>query len=123
MMADRRDPRMTHPSRRDFLRTACRGTAAFALLGAGGRFAHAADTRQTARRNIVFILSDDHRYGFYDLQTDPHERHNLIDVPSYQDQIATMKEQLFDELEAGGGLDMRVQRPLGERLDQRKNRH
>jgi hypothetical protein len=33
-----------------------------------------------------------------------------------------MRTQLFDELEHSGGLDLRVQRPLGERLDQRKNK-
>jgi N-acetylglucosamine-6-sulfatase len=60
--------------------------------------------------------------GFYDLQTDPQERHNLITVPAYQDQIEAMRKQLFDELERSGGLDIRVQRPSGERLDQRKNR-
>ena len=60
--------------------------------------------------------------GFYDLQTDPHERHNLINVPAYGDKIAAMKKQLFDELEASGALDIPVRRPLGERLDQRKNR-
>ena len=60
--------------------------------------------------------------GFYDLQTDPHERHNLINVPAYSEQIAKMKQQLFDELEAGGGLDIPVRRPIGERLDQRKNK-
>ena len=59
--------------------------------------------------------------GFYDLQTDPHERHNLIAVPAYQPQIEALKKQLFDELEAGGGLDIPVRRPAGERLDQRKN--
>jgi N-acetylglucosamine-6-sulfatase len=60
--------------------------------------------------------------GFYDLQTDPHERHNLIDVPAYAEQIAAMQKQLFDELETGGGLVMPIRRPLGELLDQRKNR-
>ena len=60
--------------------------------------------------------------GFYDLQTDPHERHNLINVPAYSDKIEAMKKQLFDELEASGALDIPVRRPLGERLDQRKNR-
>ena len=58
--------------------------------------------------------------GFYDLETDPHERHNLINVPSYQQQIARMKTQLFDELDASGGLNVPVRRPAGERLDQRK---
>ncbi len=60
--------------------------------------------------------------GFYDLQTDPHERHNLINVPAYLDRISGFKKQLFDELEEGGGLDIPVRRPQGERLDQRKNK-
>jgi hypothetical protein len=33
-----------------------------------------------------------------------------------------LEKQLFDELETGGGLDIPVQRPLGERLDERKNK-
>ena len=60
--------------------------------------------------------------GFYDLQMDPHEQHNLINVPVYQDGITAMKKQLFDRLEASGALDISVRRPQGERLDQRKNR-
>ena len=58
--------------------------------------------------------------GFYDLQTDPLERHNLIKVPSYQSQIAKMRGQMFSELEAAGGLVLPVRPPVGERLDQRK---
>jgi len=58
--------------------------------------------------------------GFYDLQTDPHERHNLINVPTHREHIAALKKQLFDELEAGGALEIPVRRPQGERLDQRK---
>ncbi len=60
--------------------------------------------------------------GFYDLQTDPLERHNLINVPVYREQIEAMKNQLFEELEASGGLTIPVRPPKGERLDQRKNR-
>ena len=60
--------------------------------------------------------------GFYDLKTDPHERHNLIKVPAYREQIEAMKKQLFDELAAGGGLILPLRPPKGERLDQRKLR-
>ena len=60
--------------------------------------------------------------GFYDLHTDPHERHNLINVPAYLDRISALKKQLFDKLEDSGGLNIPVRRPQGERLDQRKNR-
>lgn len=77
---------------------------------------------RTERYKYVFYHGVWDHDGFYDLLTDPHERHNLIDVPSYQDQIQALRERLFDEFAAGGGLNIRVQRPLGERLDQRKNR-
>ena len=60
--------------------------------------------------------------GFYDLKTDPHERHNLIRVPAYQVHIDAMKKQMFEELEASGGLNIPVRVPKGERLDQRKLR-
>jgi N-acetylglucosamine-6-sulfatase len=77
---------------------------------------------RTERYKYIFYQGVWDYDGFYDLQTDPHERHNLINVPAYAQQIETMKKQLFDELEAGGGLDIPVQRPIGERLDQRKNK-
>ncbi|UCD49351.1 MAG: sulfatase [Phycisphaerales bacterium] len=77
---------------------------------------------RTERYKYIFYQGVWDHDGFYDLKTDPHERHNLIRVPIYQEQIATMKKQLFDELERRGGLQIPVRRPLGERLDQRKNR-
>ncbi len=77
---------------------------------------------RTERYKYIFYQGVWDYDGFYDLQTDPHERHNLINVPAYAQQIEAMKKQLFDELEAGGGLDIPVQRPTGERLDQRKNK-
>ncbi len=58
--------------------------------------------------------------AFYDLETDPIERHNLIGVPAYRDRIAALKKQLFDELEASGGMNIPLRRPAGDRLDQRK---
>jgi N-acetylglucosamine-6-sulfatase len=77
---------------------------------------------RTERYKYIFYHGVWDHDGFYDLQTDPHERHNLINVPAYSEQIAAIKKQLFDELEASGGLDIPVRRPLGERLDQRKNK-
>jgi N-acetylglucosamine-6-sulfatase len=58
--------------------------------------------------------------AFYDLETDPHERHNLINVPAYREQIAAMQKQLFDELTESGGLALPIRPPAGDRLDQRK---
>ncbi|WP_197231697.1 hypothetical protein [Novipirellula artificiosorum] len=54
------------------------------------------------------------------MQTDPHERHNLIDVPAYREQIDALQQRLFDELEASGGLTLPLRPPTGERLGQRK---
>jgi len=77
---------------------------------------------RTDRYKYIFYHGVWDHNGFYDLQTDPHERHNLINVPAYREQITQMKKQLFDELEASGGLNLPVRRPAGERLDQRKLR-
>jgi N-acetylglucosamine-6-sulfatase len=77
---------------------------------------------RTERYKYIFYQGIWDYDGFYDMQTDPHERHNLINVPACSEQIEAMKKQLFDELEASGGLDIPVRRPFGERLDQRKNR-
>ena len=60
------------------------------------------------------------RNGFYDLQTDPHERHNLIDLPAYQDQIETMRETLFSELDTSGDLTMPLRPPKGVQFYDRK---
>lgn len=58
--------------------------------------------------------------SFHDLLLDPAERHNLIDVPAYQDRIRALRETLFNEFGARGGLDTPLRIPAGERLDQRK---
>ena len=57
-------------SRRDFLKLAGRGTAALALFGVAGRSLRAAQRSKTALRNIVFVLSDDHRYDFMGFMED-----------------------------------------------------
>lgn len=77
---------------------------------------------RTDRYKYVFYhgVWDDN--AFYDLETDPLERHNLIHVPGYRDRIRSMKDQMFGELEASGALALPVRRPAGERLDQRKLR-
>ena len=47
---------------------------------------------------------------------------NLISVPAYQTQIGQFQRQLFEELEASGGLQLPILRPAGEVLDDRKLR-
>ena len=83
-----------------------------------------------ATPSVLAIRTDRYKYvyyhgtwdhdSFHDLQTDPYERHNLIQVPAYQEQISQLRDQLFEELGESGGLVFPVQAPAGERLDQRK---
>lgn len=58
--------------------------------------------------------------SFHDLVNDPAERHNLIDVPAYQERIATLRQTMFADFEARGGLNAPIRMPTGERLGQRK---
>lgn len=46
----------------------------------------------------------------YDLQTDPEERVNLINVPSLRDTVNAMRDRLFDKLEATGGMQIPLRR-------------
>ena len=75
---------------------------------------------RNARYNYIFYHGHWDHNGLYDLETDPHERHNLINVPAFQKLAQSLQQQLFDELDASGGLMIPVRRPAGERLDQRK---
>ena len=58
--------------------------------------------------------------GFYDLATDPHERHNLIRVPAYAETIAALRAQLFSGLAANNGLNMPLRLPKGVQFYDRK---
>ena len=62
------------------------------------------------------------RNGFYDLNSDSHERHNLIRVPAYQERIVKLREQLFNELDETGGLSIPIRRPKNEQFYDRKLR-
>jgi len=62
------------------------------------------------------------RNGFYDLNSDPHERHNLIRIPAYKERILELREQLFIELDQTGGLSIPIRRPKNEQFYDRKLR-
>ncbi len=62
------------------------------------------------------------RDSLHDLQTDPHERHNLIHVPAFVAQAEKLRAQLFEELGASGGLQLPIFPPTGEALHDRKLR-
>ncbi|MFT5524095.1 MAG: N-acetylglucosamine-6-sulfatase [Pirellulaceae bacterium] len=77
---------------------------------------------RTDRYKYVYYHGAWDHNGFYDLQSDPIERHNLINVPAYQEHIGVLKKRLFEELDKSGGLNIPIRPPAGERLDQRKLR-
>jgi len=55
----------------------------------------------------------------YDLQTDPKERTNLIDAPEHQERIRTMRNRLWDLLEASDAMSTPLRRGTGQQ-NQRK---
>lgn len=57
----------------------------------------------------------------YDLETDPQERHNLIQVPALQDEIKAMRTRLFDRLEASGGMLIPLKRASEWQAAERKH--
>ena len=77
---------------------------------------------RTDRYKYIFYHGVWDRNGFYDLQTDPHERHNLIKVPAYRKQIDGMRKELFDRLEKSGGMQVPFRRPAGVQFYDRKLR-
>ena len=77
---------------------------------------------RTERWKFIYTHGVWDRNGLYDLQTDPVERHNLIDVPAFRDQREKLERQLFDELGKSGGLQLPILRPEGEALQERKLR-
>ena len=77
---------------------------------------------RTDRYKYIYYHGIWDRNGFYDLETDPVERHNLINVPAYQEQIAEMRDRLFDRLEETGGMQIPLRRPVGTQYYDRKLR-
>ena len=75
---------------------------------------------RTDRWKYIYYHGIWDRGGLYDLQTDPLERHNLIDVPAFQDTSTDLRKSLFQELEASGGLQLPIFPPTGDPLHDRK---
>jgi len=46
----------------------------------------------------------------YDLVNDPRERHNLIDVPAFQDTVRSMRTRLWTRLEAADAMRIPMRR-------------
>jgi N-acetylglucosamine-6-sulfatase len=75
---------------------------------------------RTDRWKYIFYHGVWDKNGLYDLQTDPLERHNLVDVPAFAERRAAMKKELFDWLESTDGAIIPLRRPIGETYDDRK---
>ena len=56
----------------------------------------------------------------YDLQTDPKEMHNLINVPGQQARIDSLRNAMFDIFENNGATDVKFRRPPGWQAGERK---
>ena len=75
---------------------------------------------RTDRWKYIYYHGIWDRGGLYDLQTDPLERHNLIDVPAFQDTSTDLRKRLFQELDESGGLQLPIFPPAGDPLHDRK---
>ncbi len=75
---------------------------------------------RTDRWKYIYYQGVWDRDSLHDLQTDPHERHNLIHVPAFAAQAEQLRKQLFDELGASGGLQLPIFPPAGDPLHDRK---
>lgn len=56
----------------------------------------------------------------YDLETDPNEMHNLIDVPEHQELVQQMRQEMFDTFENADATDVRFRRPSQFSADEKK---
>ncbi|WP_340104743.1 sulfatase family protein [Rhodohalobacter sp. 8-1] len=56
----------------------------------------------------------------YDLETDPNEMHNLIDVPEHQERVQQMRQEMFDTFEKADATDVRFRRPSQFSADEKK---
>ena len=77
---------------------------------------------RTDRYKYVYYHGIWDKNGLYDLDSDPHERHNLIRVPAFAERASKMKNQLFAELAEAGGLIMPIRPPRGIQFYDRKLR-
>ena len=75
---------------------------------------------RTNRYKYIYYHGIWDRNGFYDLENDPHERYNLIQIPQYKKKIENLRNQLFNELELSNGLNMPIRPPKGDQFYDRK---
>ncbi len=56
----------------------------------------------------------------YDLESDPKEMHNLVEVPYFEETLKEMRQRLWDRLEQTGGMNLPLKRPTPWRADERR---
>ncbi len=77
---------------------------------------------RTDRYKYIYYHGIWDKNGLYDLQTDPHERHNLIRIPAFNKLANELRNQLFNELGEMGGLSMPIRPPKDFQFYDRKLR-
>ncbi len=73
---------------------------------------------RTDRWKYVFYYGLWDLNELYNVQRDPQEMHNLVEVRS--ELADSLRNELFDRLEATGGLQIPLKRPRGPQFDERK---
>jgi hypothetical protein len=58
---------------------------------------------------------------FYDLQADPNEMQNLIDAPEHQESIAGFASEVYDWLEATGGMSIPLKNVVRPKFGDHRN--
>ena len=77
---------------------------------------------RTDRYKYIYYHGIWDKNGLYDLQTDPHERHNLIRIPAFNKLAHELRTQLFNDLSEMGGLSMPIRPPKDFQFYDRKLR-
>ena len=77
---------------------------------------------RTDRYKYIYYHGIWDKNGLYDLQTDPHEQHNLIRIPAFNKLAHELRTQLFNELSEMGGLSMPIRPPKDFQFYDRKLR-
>lgn len=57
----------------------------------------------------------------YDLQSDPREMVNLIDMPAHRERVQAMRDEMFDIFESNDATDVKFRRPPNFQAGERKN--
>lgn len=77
---------------------------------------------RTDRYKYIFYHGVWDRNGLYDLELDPLEKHNLIELPAYKETVITLQNRLFEALQNPEEVSLPIRPPVGEQYYDRKLR-